>query len=153
ALVKDALLFLGQAVRHWRATGAFTPSGPALARAIAGAVGEVGDGRVLVELGPGTGAVTRELVRHFPRARVAAVEVNDAFAARLAQTCPGVTVPRGCASRLADHLGGLGIDPGDVAAVVSGLPMVSLPGDLGRRVLAAAAGVLKPGRRFVQFTY
>src|SRR5439155_18325285 len=65
--MKESLLFLGQAVRHWRTAGTFTQSRPALARAIADAAGDVPDGQVLLELGPGTGVVTRELVRRYPR--------------------------------------------------------------------------------------
>lgn len=37
--------------------------------------------------------------------------------------------------------------------VVSGLPMLSLPGDLPHRVMGAMAAVLRPGRRYVQFSY
>ena len=117
------------------------------------AVGPVADGQVIVELGPGTGVFTRELVRRFPRSRVVAVEVNPVFAARLAGAARGATVVTGCATRLDAHLLALGIDPADVAAVVSGLPLLALPGDLPQRVLAAVTGVLRPDRRFIQFTY
>jgi phosphatidylethanolamine/phosphatidyl-N-methylethanolamine N-methyltransferase len=151
--MKESLLFLGQAIRHWRTAGTFTQSRPALARAIADAVTDVSAGQVILELGPGTGVVTRELMGRFPRARVVAVEVLEAFASRLEQTAPGVTLVRGCASELEGHLGGLGIDAGDVAAVVSGLPMLSLPGDLPQRILGSVRAVLRPGRRYVQFTY
>jgi phosphatidylethanolamine/phosphatidyl-N-methylethanolamine N-methyltransferase len=151
--MKETLLFLRQTARGWRTTGAFAPSGPSLSRAIAKAAGDVEDGQVILELGPGTGVITRELVRQYPRARVVAVEVIDAFAARLATQFPTVSVVRGCASQLETHLRDLGIAPGSVAAVVSGLPMLSLPGDLPGRVWAAMAGVLRPGRRYVQFTY
>ncbi|HKB06598.1 MAG TPA: methyltransferase domain-containing protein [Gemmataceae bacterium] len=151
--MKESLLFLGQAIRNWRTAGTFTQSRPALARAIVDAVGEVADGQVLLELGPGTGVVTRELMHRFPRARVVAVEVLEAFASRLEQEMPEITLVRGCASQLDAHLAGLGIDPDDVAAVVSGLPMLSLPGDLPRRILSSITSVLRPGRRYVQFTY
>lgn len=151
--MKETLLFLGQTARRWRTTGAFAPSGPVLARAVARAVGEVADGEVILELGPGTGVVTRELVRQFPRARVVAVEVIDEFADRLAETLPTVTVVRGCAARFEDHMADLGIAPEKVAAVVSGLPLLVMPPDLTRKVLTSTTAVLRPGRRYVQFTY
>jgi phospholipid N-methyltransferase len=151
--MKESLLFLGQAFLHWRTAGTFTQSGPALRRAIAESVGPVPDRGVVVELGPGTGVVTRELVRRFPRARVVAVEILDALAEQLERTVPGVTVVRGCASQLEAHLAELGITPDDVAAVVSGVPMLSLPGGLPGRIQAAIGSVLRPGRRYVQFTY
>lgn len=151
--MKGTLLFLRQTANHWRTTGAFAPSGPALARAIADQVGPVADGQVIVELGPGTGVITRELLRRFPQCRVVAVEVLEAFAPLLAEACPGATVVTGCASQLNAHLEKLGIAPDNVAAVVSGLPLLVLPEDLGRRIVEAAAAVLRPGRRYVQFTY
>lgn len=151
--MRETLLFVGQSFRRWRTTGAVAPSGGPLARAMATAAGDVGDGQVILELGPGTGVFTRELVRRFPRAKVVAVEVNDVFASRLAAAVPGVTVVTGCASRLDAHLAGLGYGPADVAAVVSGLPLLTLPGDLPQRILKSVAGVLTPGRRYVQFTY
>jgi phosphatidylethanolamine/phosphatidyl-N-methylethanolamine N-methyltransferase len=117
------------------------------------AVGEVADGQVILELGPGTGVFTRELIRRFPNARIVAIEVNKVFAARLATTMPGVTVVTGCASRLDEHLASLGLSPANVGAVVSGLPLLSLPGDLPRRVLTSVGAALRPGRRYVQFTY
>lgn len=151
--MKDAILFLGQYARRWRTIGAFAPSGPALVRRLVRAAGDVPDGKVIVELGPGTGVLTRELVRVHPKARVVAVEVVDAFADRLATRFPTVAVVRGCASRLNEHLAGLGIAADDVAVVVSGLPMLSLPGDLPQRVMGAMAAALRPGRRYVQFSY
>ena len=151
--MRETLLFYGQIVRRWRVTGAIGPSGQPLARAMADAVGEVGHGKVILELGPGTGVFTRELVRRFPTARVVAVELNPVFAAHLAATVPAAAVVSGCATRLPAHLAALGLGPADVAAVVSGLPLLSLPGDLPRRVLSSIAGALRPGRRYVQFTY
>ena len=151
--MKEALLFFGQAARGWRTTGALSPSGPALSRVLARAVGDAPEGSVILELGPGTGVVTRQLLRHFPRCRVVAVEVLPAFAARLENAFPDVTVVRGCASRLDDHLAGLGIHPESVAAVVSGLPLLTLPNDLPQRILASMTSVLRPGRRLVQLTY
>jgi phospholipid N-methyltransferase len=151
--MRETLLFYRQIFTRWRDTGAIGPSGPVLARAMADAVGEVGHGKVILELGPGTGVFTRELVRRFPAARVVAVELNPVFAGHLRAAVPGAAVVTGCASRLDSHLAGLGHTTADVAAVVSGLPLLVLPGDLPRVVLGSIARVLPAGRRFVQFTY
>lgn len=151
--MRETLLFVGQIFRRWRTTGAIAPSGRRLARAMVDAVGPVPDGSVIIELGPGTGVFTRELVKRFPQAKVVAVEINEVFAARLALAAPGATVVTGCAASLDAHLAALNLSPNDVVAVVSGLPLLSLPGDLPRQVLGAVAGVLGPGRRYIQFTY
>ena len=132
--MRETLLFYGEIFRRWRVTGAISPSGRVLARAMADAVGSVAPGQVILELGPGTGVFTRELVRRFPSARVVAVELNERFAGHLRASVPGATVVNGCASRLDAHLAALGHTPNDVAAVVSGLPILIFPGDLPRRV-------------------
>jgi len=41
----------------------------------------------------------------------------------------------------------LGLTPADVGAVVSGLPLLSLPRDLARGILASVALVLQPGSK------
>jgi phosphatidylethanolamine/phosphatidyl-N-methylethanolamine N-methyltransferase len=146
-------LFLTQWARHWRETGAVLPSSPRLARAMVDRVGALAPGQVIVELGPGTGPFTKELERRYHSHRVVAVEFNQTFAQRLQRELPRVTVIDGCATRLPAHLRGLGIHPEQVGAVVSGLPLLSLPGEMPRRVLDAVAAVLVPGQRFIQFTY
>lgn len=151
--MRETLVFVGQIFRQWRQVGALAPSSRALARAMVDAVGPVADGQVVVELGPGTGVFTRELLRRFPKARIVAVEMNDVFAARLSAVAPGATVVNGCASRLNDHLVKLGVAPTEIAAVVSGLPLLSLPGNLPQQILESVANVLPSGRGYIQFTY
>ena len=151
--MRDTLLFLGQTLRGWRAMGAVVPSGGPLARMMADEIGPVADGQVIIELGAGTGVVTRELVRRFPAAHVVALEINPAFAERLQAAAPGAEVVIGCATELTKHLAALGYTVDDVAGVISGLPLLSLPGDLPGRVLAATRAALRPGRPYIQFTY
>ena len=151
--MKETLIFIGQIARRFRTTGAIAPSGRSLARAMVQKMGPVADGQVILELGPGTGVFTRELSRRFPHNRIVAIELNDAFATRIEKTLPKVAVIRGCASKLDEHLQSLDIAPSQVAAVVSGLPLLSLPKELGRNILSSVTSVLQPGRKYVQFTY
>jgi phosphatidylethanolamine/phosphatidyl-N-methylethanolamine N-methyltransferase len=151
--VRETFAFLGQAVTRFRSTGAVVPSSRRLARAMANEVGALPPEAVIVELGPGTGVFTRELVHRFPDHRIVAVEFNHQFAAALRASLPRVAVVEGCASQLPDHLRRLGIDPAKVHAVVSGLPLLSLPRDLGDRIMGAIRDTLPPGGRYVQFTY
>jgi len=116
-------------------------------------VGDVPAGGIVIELGPGSGSVTEALRDVHPAAAVIAVENNPAFARRLSDRLPAVRVVQGCASALPDHLLRFGHQREQVVAVVSGLPMLSLPPDLVERIFASVRQVLLPGRRFVQFTY
>jgi phosphatidylethanolamine/phosphatidyl-N-methylethanolamine N-methyltransferase len=151
--VRQAFHFLGQAATHFRQTGAIAPSSRRLARELAQAVGVVPAGGVVIELGPGSGIVTEALRGCHPHATVLAVENNPSFARRLSDRLPAVHVVQGCASALPDHLRRIGHERGQVAAVVSGLPLLSLPPDLVARIFDSVREVLLPGRRFVQFTY
>lgn len=120
---------------------------------MASEVGILDPEAVIVELGPGTGVFTRELAHRYPDHRLVAVEFNHQFAASLRAKLPRVAVVEGCASQLQNHLRRLGIDPARVQAVVSGLPLLSLPRDLGDRIWGAIADTLPSGGRYVQFTY
>ncbi len=151
--MKESILFLAHTFTRWKTTGAIAPSGKSLARAIARKAGEIKPGQVVVELGPGTGVTTRELLKHFPNNRIIAVEIIDAYAAHLEKAFPTVTVVRGDAAQLDGILNDLNIAREDVGAVVSGLPLLAFPPDLSKRILAAVRGVLLPGRNYVQFTY
>ena len=138
--MKESFLFMAHTVTRWRTTGAIAPSGRALARTIARAAGNISQGQVVVELGPGTGVTTREIVKHFPNNRIIAIEIIDVFAAQLEKTFPSVTVVRGDASQLEAHLKALGIAPENVGAILSGLPLLAFPPDLSSRILASIRG-------------
>jgi phosphatidylethanolamine/phosphatidyl-N-methylethanolamine N-methyltransferase len=151
--MRDSLTFLMQSLLRFRQMGAIVPSSPRLARAMVREIPPLHADELLVELGPGTGVFTRELVARFPRNRVVAVEFNPELAERLQRQMPMVAVVTGCASRIGDHLDGLDLPRNRVAAVVSGLPLLSLPRELGDSIFSSLAEVLVPGRRYIQFTY
>jgi phosphatidylethanolamine/phosphatidyl-N-methylethanolamine N-methyltransferase len=153
SVVLETLQFLGQCAKHIRTTGAVAPSGKHLARAMVNAIGALQPGQVIIELGPGTGVFTRELRKRFPTHPVVAIEFNEMFVKRLRERMLDVHVVQGCASQLVAHLAELGIRKDQVGAVLSGLPLLSLPQHLSSAIFAAIADVLQPGQRYVQFTY
>lgn len=138
---------------HWRETGSLVPSGKRLARAMASCVGNVASDDVIVELGPGTGVFTHELLRTFPMNRVLAVEFNHAFVERLQKSIPKALIVEGCASQLPALLDEQGIKHNRVAAVISGLPLLSLDRALSDKVIRSIGAILRPGATYVQFTY
>lgn len=149
----ETVSFLRAAITGFRRMGAVLPSSPQLAKAMVDAIPPLEPAGVIVELGPGTGVFTRALHERYPAHRIVAVEFNHGLAERLQHRMPGVTVISGCASCLSDHLDELGVCAERVGVVVSGLPLLSLPRELGDRIFAGIAGALVPGRRYVQFTY
>ena len=145
--VRSGAAFARAFVCSPRMVGAVCPSGRALAEALAERVPE-GDGLV-VELGAGTGAITRVLLeRGISLDRLVAVEKSDALARVLRRRFPELTVIRGDASLLATLLPRKRVD-----CVVSSLPLVSLPFEERAAVLAAVKTVLRDDGRFIQFSY
>ncbi len=142
-------------IRSWMekplATGAVMPSGKPLARAMAKFVDPDTAGPI-IELGPGTGAVTAALVEHgIDPSRMVLVEFNPTFCRLLRTRYPEATVVQGDAYGLKRLLGSLLRQP--ASAVVSGLPLFTKPLRLRLRLLTDAFALLQPGSPFVQFTY
>ncbi|MFG3142392.1 class I SAM-dependent methyltransferase [Streptomyces sp. NPDC048211] len=81
----EGWMFLIEAARSLRTTGAITPSSKALARLLTDPVDEHGSQPLnVLEVGAGTGSVTRTLIRRLaPGGRLDIVEANPRFAAQL----------------------------------------------------------------------
>jgi len=142
-------------IRSWMekplATGAVMPSGRPLARTMAKCVDPETEGPV-IELGPGTGAVTAALVEQgIEPSRLVLVEFNPTFCRLLRTRYPEATVVQGDAYGIKRLLANLLRQP--AAAVVSGLPLFTKPLKFRLRLLADAFTLLAPGAPFVQFTY
>ncbi len=131
--------------------GAVAASSRALARAMAHEIGSRQSGHI-VELGGGTGAITGALLeRGLPPERLVVVERNRGLCRLLAARFPQVAVLKGDAVSLRTHLQRAGIEP--VTAVVSGLPLLSMPVPMRARILAEAFAAMAGGGQFIQFTY
>jgi phosphatidylethanolamine/phosphatidyl-N-methylethanolamine N-methyltransferase len=147
----DEARFIKTLFESPRLTGAVSPSGRFLARAMARAVGPNRPGLV-VELGPGTGPVTKALIERGVAAQdLALVEYEPAFCRLLAQRYPGVRVLQGDAYDLTRSLAELRGRP--IRAVVSSLPLLNEPQARRQELLLQAFGLMEPGGVFVQFTY
>lgn len=145
--------FFRQWLHEPRSTAALVPSGRRLAASMAAAVGP--DARTVVELGGGTGAMTKALLdRGISPARLLVLELNAELDAHLRQRFPGIEVRLANAFDLVEVVrSSSSVEVGKVDAVQSSLGLLSMSRDEQRRVLAAAFAVLRPGGRFVQFTY
>ena len=150
-LVDDEVRFIASWLQNPLKVGAVSPSGRALASAIAAEVDPAAPGPV-VELGPGTGPVTEALVaRGIAPERLVLVEYDPEFCTLLRRRFPGATVVQGDAYTLAVTLAGVVKEP--LSAVVSCLPLMTRPLSVRMRLLAAAMRMLRPGAPYVQFTY
>ena len=149
ALRLDEVHFIRSWIEKPLATGAVMPSGKMLARKMASYVDPEIAGPV-IELGPGTGAVTEALVEQgIEPSRLVLVEFNPVFCRLLRSRYPEAIVVQGDAYGLRRLLGNY--EP--AAAVVSGLPLMTRPSNLRNRLLADAFELMALGAPFIQFTY
>jgi phosphatidylethanolamine/phosphatidyl-N-methylethanolamine N-methyltransferase len=147
----DEVHFLRSWMEKPLATGAVTPSGKPLARAMASFVDPDLDGKV-IELGPGTGAVTAALVEQgIDPERLVLVEFNPSFCQLLRARYPEATVVQGDAYAIRRLAGSLIRRP--AAAVVSSLPLFTKPMKFRLRLVNDAFNLMHPGAPFIQFTY
>lgn len=147
----DEASFIKTWLENPGSTGAVSPSGRFLSRAMARYVSAASEGLV-VELGPGTGPVTQALLqRGVDPSRLVLVEYDEAFCRLLERRFPGVRVVQGDAYNLSSTLAGLLDAP--VAAIVSSLPLLNRPEPDRIALLSDAFSLLGPSGVFVQFTY
>lgn len=146
----DNRLFFKSWMQHPLRAGAFKPSSTDLARAMASRVDPTLPGPV-VELGPGTGAVTRALVdRGVDPARLVLVEADPTFCSLLRRRWPMAQVVQGDAWTAPALLRQFDLP---AAAVVAGLPLlIRPPGERLRLVMGCLRQAIPPAP-FIQFTY
>ena len=149
--VRDERVLFTKWLRDPLRIGAVMPSGAALAHAMASALDLAAPGAVL-ELGGGTGAVTRALLRAGVAPRdLVIVERDEGLHGILTQRFPGCRVILGDATRAKELLAAAGID--SVKAVVSSLPLLAMSPPTQQRLLRQCFDLMGPDGLFIQFTY
>ena len=148
--IQAELQFLRGFIARPFAVASPVPSGRALADKIAKQIDPVPGGLVL-ELGPGTGAVTQALrQRGVADPDLVAIESDPRFVALLRTKFPRIRIIEGDAFEFAELLR-------DAArplnGIVCGLPVLGQLNVRRRHLLRSAMAALKPGAPFVQFSY
>src|SRR5205823_5572245 len=147
----SSLLFWRQYLRRPLGVGAIAPSSSSLARAMVEVLGATA-GDMVVELGPGTGVFTEQLLKAgIARDRLILIESDRRFAGFLRNAFKGVTVINGDARRLPAILAKRGC--AQVSRILSGLPLRSMASEMRTDIAHAMSQSLEPGGRLVQFTY
>lgn len=146
-LAHDLLLFARQLLHHPSQIAAISPSSRFLARAMCAGLGpQTGP---VVEFGPGTGQLTKGiLAAGVARENLTLFEMSADFTALLQTRFAGVTIHRAGAQLAANF-----VPKGSVGAVVSGLPLLSMPDPVVQAILASAFDILRPDGVYIQFTY
>jgi phosphatidylethanolamine/phosphatidyl-N-methylethanolamine N-methyltransferase len=140
-------LFLGQLIRYPHRVVALAPSSRALAARMAREVPKNHSGPV-IELGAGTGKITQALLDHGVADHdIHAFELNADFVALMRRAFPRVNTHHAPAQEM-EQLGLTG-----ARAVVSGLPLLSMPNAVQQEIVESAFKAMGPDGVFVQFTY
>jgi phospholipid N-methyltransferase len=146
----EGLEFLGSFLRNPLAVGAFWPSSRFLARAML-ADCDLRNARVVVELGPGTGAFTGLIIgRLGGESSFLGVELDSGNVRRLRERFEGLEVHQVSAERLPMLLERFG---GKADCVISGLPWANMGAALQDRILDAVLGSLSQHGVFTTFSY
>lgn len=150
-VTRDHLRFLHAAVRNPAAVGAIAPSSAVLAAAMIADI-DLPEGHAVLELGPGTGPITRAIAHRLkdPGAYLG-IDRDPKFVALLSERFPGLRFVQGSAERSLEHLKDAGLEK--VAAVISGIPFASLPPVVQDGIIASLEHLLGQGAVFRTFQY
>ena len=147
----DELKFLRGWIDKPKAVGSITPTSTIAARRMASVV-DAKSGLPVLELGPGTGVITRAILANGVKPEnLYLIEYSEDFARHLETQFPGVNVIQGDAFDLDRTLGdkrGMVFD-----SVVSGLPLLNFPTEKRIRYIESILDRLPPGRPIMQLTY
>lgn len=144
-----APVFLKQFSRNWREVGSVVPSSPFLVKKMLSRV-NCASARLVVELGPGTGPLTKGILRCLhPESHLVVVESNESFCSMLREICDArLRVECRSAETLEE------IFKEEKADIVfSGLPLAVIDRKTSERILKSVWHILAPGGVFVQFQY
>jgi phospholipid N-methyltransferase len=148
--------FFRECRRHFRDTGSLLPSSKFLARALAAELRKPRPPARILEVGPGTGSVTAQILRHMQSDdRLDAIELNGHFVALLQRRFDQDKLFRARRSQVrlmhgpVEEMEGEGV----YDYIVSGLPFNNFPVSLVREIFQVYGRLLKPGGTLSYFEY
>src|SRR5665213_697216 len=153
AALSDSTVFLREWIANPQRTGAVAPSSPQLGAAMARWLPRDAESYVL-ELGPGTGAVTDALLKYGLREdRLIAIEHNANLARLLRKRFPRAQIIAGDAWHLDSLLRDLPEPVASVGAVISSLPLLNFSLEQAEALAQKIRSVLQPQGNWVQYSY
>ena len=147
----DELKFFKGWIDKPKAVGSIVPTSSVTARRMASVI-DIGSGLPVLELGPGTGCITKAiLARGVKPQNLYSVEYSEEFVEHLRSHYAGVNIVQGDAFDLDRTLG----DRRDLVfdSVVSGVPLLNFPVARRIRYVEDLLDRIPAGRPVVQLTY
>ena len=146
------LKFFVEGVKNIKTVGTITRSSKYLCRRMIRDI-DFENAKCIVELGAGDGVITEHILKAMrPDAKLLAFEVFEAFCEQLRElNDPRLIVIQDSAEFLPKYLKEHNIEAVDY--VVSAIPFVALPDEVGYRIVDVARNALKKGGLYIQVHY
>lgn len=147
----DEIRFFKGWMKNPRNVGSVIPTSEVMARRMASVI-DVNSGLPVLELGPGTGVITRAILqRGISPEQLTCVEYSPEFAKKLRHDFEAVNIIEGNAFDLDTVLGEANASQFD--CVVSALPLLSFPKAMRTSLIKNLLNRIPLGRPVVQFSY
>lgn len=144
--------FFREFLKDRKMVGSIIPSSAALVKQLIKPI-NFEDAKCIVELGPGNGCVTREILKRMrPDAKLLTFELNKPFCDKLESWGDQrMIVIHDSAHKIEEYLAKYGYTKADY--IVSSLPLTNIPGKIKINIINGVVQTLKPGGTFTQFQY
>ena len=149
--MNENIQFLQAFLKNPGKVGSITPSSPELAQKMVEGITPYKDNAVL-ELGVGTGAITKFLQEMVPDERsYLGIELDRDLVRSLKRNFPELEIVRGNACNASAIFGRSGV--GKIGYIICCLPFVSLPNEVGDQILFEIEKFMQAGCTFRTFQY
>lgn len=150
---KNKAKFLKTFIKERKQVGALAPSSRFLVKKMCDKI-DFTTAKNIVELGPGTGVFTEELLARANKdCKIFVIELNEAFCTFLANKFSDdrIILVRESADNIDSILKDHGVEEAD--AILSSLPLAVIPDQIRKRIIIKSYEVLKKGGVYVQYQY
>lgn len=147
----DEIRFIKGMISTPKTVGAIMPTSSRMANRMASVI-DTGSGLPVLELGPGTGVITKAILdRGVSPENLVSVEYSSEFVRHLRGKYPGVSFINGDAFSLAETLSSYKGQQFD--CVISGIPLLNFPMHQRVKLVEDLLNLVPAGRPVVQFSY
>jgi phospholipid N-methyltransferase len=149
--MNENIQFLQAFLKNPGTVGSITPSSPELARRMVSGI-RPNENNVVMELGVGTGAITKFLQEKVPNENsYLGIELDRDLVRVLKKNYPSMKIVRGNALDAAEIHRKAGL--GKVGTIICCLPFVSMPNETGEKILLEIDKFMQQGCTFRTFQY
>jgi phosphatidylethanolamine/phosphatidyl-N-methylethanolamine N-methyltransferase len=149
--MNENIEFLQAFLKNPAKVGSIAPSSPELAQKMLQGI-EPSENNIILELGVGTGAITKFIQDVVPDdSSYLGVELDGSLVRSLRRNYPQLSIVQGNAVDALEIHRRSGL--GKVGYVICCLPFVSLPNDVGERIMHQVDGFMQQGCTFRTFQY